>query len=130
MAAGETLILEARDFKDPQHWRWVLKDDQGKQIDDYEVRLDAADANYQAFLNLQNELDLRSSPDNWIDEQREFLGKIGTWISQNIFSRIGQHIIDRTPVTVKVIIPPEATGIMYLPLELAHFDGGPLSLMM
>lgn len=29
---------------------------------------------------------------------------------------------------MKVIIPPEATGIMYLPLELAHFDGGPLSL--
>jgi len=37
MAVGQMLILEARDFKDPQHWRWVLKDCQGKFLADHEV---------------------------------------------------------------------------------------------
>lgn len=54
MAAGETLILEARDFEDPQHWRWVLKDSHGKFLADHEVDLDSGDSNYSAFIDLKS----------------------------------------------------------------------------
>jgi hypothetical protein len=50
MAASETLILEARDFKDLQHWRWVLKDSQGKFLAKLEFDLDSGYPNYSAFI--------------------------------------------------------------------------------
>jgi len=46
VAAGETLILEARDFKDLQHWRWMLKDILAK----LEFDLDSGYPNYSAFI--------------------------------------------------------------------------------
>ena len=46
MAASETLILEARDFKDLQHWRWMLKDILAK----LEFDLDSGYPNYSAFI--------------------------------------------------------------------------------
>lgn len=58
MAAGEILILEARDFIDPQHWRRVLKDRQGKFLADHEVDLDSGDPSYSAFINQEGLLPL------------------------------------------------------------------------
>ncbi len=46
MARGDTLILEATDFRDPQHWRWVLKNSQGKFLADFKVVLNSNDPNY------------------------------------------------------------------------------------
>ena len=61
MTAGETLILEATDFIDTQHWRWVLEDSQGKFLADQEVRLDPADPNYSAFIDLEGFLKVNFS---------------------------------------------------------------------
>ena len=43
MARSDTLILAVTDFKDPQHWRWVLKDSMGHFLQDHEVSLDISD---------------------------------------------------------------------------------------
>mgnify|MGYP001254132218 CR=1 FL=1 len=69
MAVGETLILEAKDFKDPQHWRWMLKDSQRKFLADPEVDLDSRDPNYSAFIERDGFLKAKSSPDRWLEDQ-------------------------------------------------------------
>jgi hypothetical protein len=77
MAVGDTLILEARDFKDLQHWRWVLKDSQGKFLADQEVRLDSSDPNYSAFIDLEGFLKANSSPDRWLEDQIRMMPQVG-----------------------------------------------------
>ncbi len=80
MARGAILLLEVTDFKDPQHWRWVLKDGQGKFMQDFEVGLDSNDPNYSAFLDLQSYLDSRSAPDNRTSDQQRLLDEVSIWI--------------------------------------------------
>lgn len=128
MARGDTLLLEVIDFKDPQHWRWVLKDSSGKFLHSQEVSLDLDDPNYRALLDLQGYIGSHTSPDNRTNDQLRLLDEVGTWIGQNVFGRIIPIILDYTPITVKVLVPPEASSIMYLPLELAHIDNRPLAL--
>jgi len=77
MAAGETLILEARDFRDPQHWRWMLKDCRGKFLADHEVSLDSRDPNYSAFIDLESFLKAKSSPDRWLEDQIRLMQQVG-----------------------------------------------------
>jgi len=48
----EALCLQALDWKDAEHWRWVLKDAHGKFLADHSVALDRADSFYPAFLDL------------------------------------------------------------------------------
>ena len=82
MARGDTLILEATDFRDPQHWRWLLTDSQGKFLQDFEVGLDSSNPNYSAFLDLYSFLEANSSPDKWIDDQAKLIRQVGTWIGK------------------------------------------------
>jgi hypothetical protein len=116
MAAGETLILEARDFKDPQHWRWVLKDDQGKFLADHEVGLNSSDPNYSAFLDLEGFLQASSSPDRWLEDHARFIKQVGSWIGEEALGTVGERIAKfSTPVTVRVQVPPKASGLLYRP---------------
>jgi tetratricopeptide (TPR) repeat protein len=129
MAAGEMLILEARDFKDPQHWRWVLKDGQGKFLADHEVDLDSGDPNYSAFLDLEGFLQANSSPDKWLEDHARFIKQVGSWIGKEVLERVGDRIAKFiTPVTVRVQVPPEASGLLYRPWEMALAGGKPLAL--
>lgn len=79
MAAGETLILEARGFKDPQRWHWVLKDSQGKFLADQEVSLDSRDPNSSAFIDLESFLKDNSSPDRWLEDRIRLMQQAPGW---------------------------------------------------
>jgi len=121
MATGDTLLLEVKDFKDPQHWRWVLKDSQGNFLQDQEVSLDPANPNYHAFLNLQGYLDSNSSPDKRQSDQERLLVKVSDWIGSNVLGKVADRLAQcRTSTIVRVLVPPEASGLAYLPLELAR----------
>jgi hypothetical protein len=129
MARGNELILEATDFRDPQHWRWVLKDSQGKFLQDFEVGLDSSNPNYIAFLDLYSFLEANSSPDKWLDDQAKLIRQVGTWIGKDALGRVGERIAKfSTPVTVRVVVPPEASGLLYRPWEIALVGDKPLAL--
>ncbi len=128
MERTDHLLLEVVDFKDPQHWRRVLKDSLGNPLQDHEVSFDRTNAIYTTFPYLDDYLDLYSSPDDRISDQVRLLEKAGRWLGQNIFGPIGLILLDHAPVTVNVLIPPEAHSLMYLPLELAYLDDRPLAL--
>jgi tetratricopeptide (TPR) repeat protein len=127
--AGETLVLEATNFKDPQHWRWVLKDSKGKFLEDFEVGLDSRNSNYSAFLDLYSFLEANSSPDRWIDDQTKLISQVGPWIGKEALGRVVERIAKfSTSVTVKVLVPPEASGLLYRPWEIAMVGDKPLAL--
>ncbi|HII05984.1 MAG TPA: CHAT domain-containing protein, partial [Methanotrichaceae archaeon] len=129
MARGDILLLEVADFRDPQNWRWVLKDDSGNFLQDHEVSLDLRDPSYIALLDLQRYLDSHSSPDNRIADQKRLLDELSKWIGSNVFGKVANTLAKyRTPVTVRVLVPPEARGIAHLPLELAEVGDRPMAL--
>jgi len=129
MAVGQMLILEARDFKDPQHWRWVLKDCQGKFLADHEVGLDSGDPNYTAFMDMESFLKANSSPDRWLEDQMRLMEQVGSWIGKEALGSVGERIAKfSTPVTVLVKVPPEASGLLYRPWEMVIAGGKPLAL--
>ncbi len=129
MALGETLILEAKDFRDPQHWRWVLNDNQGNYLAGQEVGLDSSDPNYSAFIDLEGFLKANSSPDRWLEDQVSLMQQVGYWIGKEALGGVGERIAKfSTPVTVRVQVPPEASGLLYRPWEMAIVGGKPLAL--
>lgn len=120
MARGDTLILEVTDFRDPQHWRWVPKDSQGKFLQDFEVILDTSDPNYKAFVDLYSFLEANSAPDKWLEDQARLIRQVGSWVGEEALGRVGDRIAKfSTPVAVRVVVPPEASGLLYRPWEIA-----------
>ena len=114
--ASETLLLEVKDFKDPLHWRWVLNDSQGKFLQDFEVRLNSNDPNYAAFQELYGFLEANSAPDKWLDDQTRLIRQVGSWIGREALGRVGERIAKfTTPITIRVLVPPEASGLLYRP---------------
>jgi hypothetical protein len=125
----EALCLEALDWKDAEHWRWVLEDAHGKFLADHLVAFDPTDAFYEAFLDLEHYLERHAAPDRKISDQKRLLGEIGAWLGEQVLGKIGPAILQYgTPVTVRVLLPPEAEALLQRPLELAHANGQPLAL--
>ncbi|MHC4917298.1 MAG: CHAT domain-containing protein, partial [Planctomycetota bacterium] len=129
MSRDDALHLEITDFTDPDHWRWQLNDASGKFLADHEVALDPADAEYAAFLDLETYLKEHAAPDKWPDDEVRLIEEVGDWIGRRVLGPVAVRIVDYgTPVTVRVALPPEASGLLYRPLELAHASGKPLAL--
>lgn len=129
MARSDSLILEVTDFRDLQHWRWVLKDKLGKFLQDQEVCFDLSDPNYKALLDLKSYLGSHSSPDDRINDQLRLLDNISDWMGSQIFGKVADRLADcRVPTSVRVLIPTEASALSYLPLELARVGDRPLAL--
>ena len=123
------LRLEAQEFADLTRWRWVLTDASGVFITDHEVRLDAACWQYEAFTDLQDYLSWRAAPDRRRQDEARITGEVGAWIgSQVLGDRIVTELARARPVTVQVVVPPEAEALLSRLLELAHANGRPLSL--
>jgi tetratricopeptide (TPR) repeat protein len=129
VSANDALRLEVLDYTDPDHWRWRLTDAGGKFLADYLVALDPADAEYAAFLDLEAYLEQHAAPDKWPDDEVRLIREVGAWIGQRVLGPVATRILDYgTPVTVRVVVPAAASGLLYRPLELAHARGRPLAL--
>jgi tetratricopeptide (TPR) repeat protein len=129
MSGNDILRLEVTDFTDRDHWRWRLTDAAGKFLADHEVALAPTDAEYAAFLDLEAYLDQYAAPDKWPEDEMRLIEEVGAWIGQQVLGPVATRIMDYgTPVTVHVVVPPEASGLLYRPLEMAHAHGQPLAL--
>lgn len=129
MSENDALRLEVTEFTDRDHWRWRLTDAAGKSLADHQVALDPAEAEYAGFLDLEAYLDQYAAPDKWPEDAVRLIEEVGAWIGERVLGPVATSIVDYgTPVTVRVLLPPEASGLLYRPLELAHAYGRPLSL--
>ena len=125
--AIEVLRLEVREFLDLTRWRWVLTDSSGRFLAEHEVRLDASAAEYEAFGDLRGYLRWHCAPDQPAVDEARIVGEVGAWIGSALLGPVAAAIARLRPVTVRVVVPPEAAELLYRPLELAHSDGKPLA---
>ena len=125
----DALVLKVTDFKDFCHWRWRLTDANGKVLADHQVELDSTDVEYAGFLDLEGYLKEYAAPDKWPDDEVRLIKQVGIWIGKRVLGPVGTSILDYgTPVTVRVVVPEEASAILYHPLELAYVQRKSLAL--
>src|SRR5688572_608785 len=121
------LLLQASDFKDSGHWNWRLTDLHGTHVGDHAVALESADWQTAASLDLHNHLRHQASPDHRRADEERILQEVGAWLGAKVLGPLAAKLIERAPITVRVVLPPEASGLLYLPLELAHAGDKPLA---
>jgi tetratricopeptide (TPR) repeat protein len=122
------LRLEVREFRDLTRWRWVLTDSSGAFLADHEVRLDAASWQYEAFGDLRWYLRWHCAPDRRAEDEARIVGEVGAWTGTEVLGpAVAAALVRGRPVTVRVVVPPEAAELVYRPLELAHANGKPLA---
>ncbi|NBC33930.1 MAG: CHAT domain-containing protein [Alphaproteobacteria bacterium] len=125
----DTLHLDIVDFKDPDHWRFVLKSQDGAFLADHPVALDRADPHYRGFIDLPDYLKHYAADREKRDEQeRKLVDGLGAWIGEKVFGPIAAKIVAHSPVVVRVAVPETAEALLTRPFELAHAHGRPLAL--
>jgi CHAT domain len=120
--------LRVVDYKDPDHWRWLLTDAQDSFVADHEVALDPAEAEYAGFADLAGFLQDRAVPDRRLASEAELVDRVGGWTGRRVLGEeVGRALVDAGPVVVEVVLPEDAGFLLYRPLELAHVGGVPLA---
>jgi hypothetical protein len=126
------LKLEICDYKDASHWYCRLLDGHGKLLADHEVKLNPAEPEYEAFIDLRDYLRHRAAPDRREADEKRLIAQVGAWIGRNVYGPIADKILAAgTPAVARVEIPAEpeeASGLLYRPWELGHAGGRPLAL--
>jgi hypothetical protein len=120
--------LQVVDYKDPDHWRWLLQDTDGRFVADHEVALAPADPEYQGFMDLARFLQQRAVPDRRLASETELVDRVGRWIGRHVLGeQVGRTLVDAGPVVVDVVLPEDADFLLHRPMELAHVGGVPLA---
>src|SRR5262245_34938679 len=123
----DELRLEVTSFTDVAHWRWRLTDAHGAFKADHEVALNQTDSAYDAFSDLYGYLRYHAAPDRLLEHEAEIVAWLGRWIGAQVLGPVGAAIVEHAPVTVRVCLPEEATGLLYRPFELGYINGAPLA---
>ena len=117
------LTLTLTDYRDEEHWRWVLSDDRGKFLADHTVRLDPNSREYQGFRDLSTYLDYYHRTRAPEAQLRD----LGAWVGREVFGGLRDALrhYRRSPATpVRVVVPKEAQALLLRPFELACFEDG------
>jgi hypothetical protein len=128
--ADQTLRLEIVDFKDVDHWRWVLTDANGAFLADHSVALNRGEPEYAALFDLPAYLHQYAAPDKRAEDEHRLMEALGAWIGTRLLGPgIAQKLAEHahTFVAVRVVVPPQATLLLLMPFEIAHAGGKPLA---
>ena len=130
VAGVAVLRLEAADFQGGARWRWVLTGPGGKFLADHQVDLDTGRWEFEAFTDLQGYLRRYVAPDQRLAQEAGILARVGAWAGEQVLGPVGAAMVAARPAVVRVVVPedpPEAGGLLFWPLELAHVQGRPLA---
>src|SRR6266568_4348509 len=89
---NDSLVLEAVDVKDAQHWYWRLNDPHGNFLIDHEVALDPNDWEYEAFIDLYGYLRHATTPHKREQDEAKIVEQIGAWAGERVLGPIGPKI--------------------------------------
>ncbi|HEU5472709.1 MAG TPA: CHAT domain-containing protein [Actinophytocola sp.] len=122
------LTLKVKRFDGPGRWWWVLSGPGGEFLADHEVSLDESCWQYEAFTDAYRYLRLHAAPDRRTVSEADIMAKLGRWIGSEVFGPMGEALVARAPVTVRVVIPEAARVLAFRPLELARVQNTVLAL--
>ena len=130
VAGVVVLRLEAADFEGGARWRWVLTGPGGEFLAGHQVDLDTGCWEFEAFTDLQGYLGRYVTPDQRLAQEAGILARVGAWAGDQVLGPVGAAMVAARPAVVRVVVPegpPEAGGLLFWPLELAHVQGLPLA---
>jgi hypothetical protein len=125
-----SLVLRAIEVevRNDTRWKWLLVDAAGNTLAYQQVALVNGDADFAAFVDLGRYLRWKADPDRRTDSEVELVRRVGAWAGVQVLGvQIGQVLVDRSPVAVRVEVPTDARFLLTYPLELAHAAGAPLA---
>ena len=122
------LKLQANDFESLTRWTWILTEPSGHVLAEHRVRIDPGCWQYQALFDLDHYVRSHSSLIRRAEQEAEIVYAVGTWIGENLLGTIAPALVSSGPAVVRVEIPPEATQLAFLPLELCYYGAQPLAL--
>lgn len=111
-----------------QRWRWILTDEQGRELADHLVDLDAESDEFEAFCDLAGFVRRTRDPLAPAGSELDIMARIGRWLGEAVFGpAIGRELTCRMPCTVEVRPHLDSMFLLDRPLELTHLAGKPLS---
>ncbi len=123
------LDLSVLDYQDDGAWRWRLSNAGGTVLARHQVRLDRASTEFRLLTDLYRNLwRLEADPARRARSEQDLLSRVGRYIAGQVLGPVQDAIAAQAPVTVRVIVPPAAVGLLAMPLELADGGDGPLAL--
>jgi hypothetical protein len=123
------LTLRVAQYVSPADWYWRLHSPAGAVLADHHVELDPPDWHNEAIVDLFHYCEDHCHPDTYREDQQRIVNDVGAWLGKRGLGSIGARILaEGTPSVVRVVIPTAAEQLLYLPWELAHVNGKPLSL--
>ncbi|WP_217915603.1 CHAT domain-containing protein [Miltoncostaea marina] len=123
----ELVHLEAVDVVDECHWRWRLTSAQGAFLADHTVALARGSVELEGFTDLYEMLRWRADLQDRLHSEGQLVSRVGRWMGEQVLGAVGDALIVRAPVTVRVAVPEGAPWLWSRPLELAHVGGEPLA---
>jgi tetratricopeptide (TPR) repeat protein len=122
------LDLSVLDYQDDGAWRWRLSDADGTVLARNQVRLDRGSTEFRLLTDLYRNLwRLEADPARRPRSEQDLLSRVGRYIAGQVLGPVQGAIAARAPVTVRVMVPPAAVGLLAMPLELARGGDGPLA---
>ncbi len=125
---SDGLELRAVDVDGRDRWRWLLVEEAtGKPLADHPVVVDGS-TEASAFTDLYRFLRWNVEPDRRVASEAAWVDRVGTWAGRELLGQcLGRLLVDRAPVTVRVVLPAGAEQLAFWPWELAHAGGVPLA---
>jgi len=124
-----SLYLDA--FVDERTFRVSLADARGVFLGDHEVRIDAADPGYAAFVDLEGHLRSHCAPDRRVEDEARLVEEVGRWIGRTLLGSLAAKLVENPPAVVRMRLPAlpyEALTLVHRPWELAYAGNQPLAL--
>lgn len=122
------LDLLVVDYIGESQWTWRLLDESGNLLAEHRVRLDPGSTDLSLLMDLYgNRWRLPPDPEQRAAEQQRLLDRVSDYAAAQVLGDVGRQISERTPVTVRVVMPPTAEGLLAMPLELARWPAGSLA---
>jgi len=115
--------LRMEDFAGPNNWRWVLSDQKGMFIADYQVQLNSSEPEYAALWNLHLYLNRHAIPDQRRASEVRLIERVGEWISQRLLGATAPNLLKLAPTSIRVVLPAAASLLFSIPLEITRVNG-------
>ena len=105
------LELSVLDYRDDGAWRWRLSDADGTVLARHEVRLDKGSSEFGLVTDLYRNLwRLEADPARAARSEQGLLRRVGRYIAGQVLGPVHGAIATRAPVTVQVLVPPDAVA--------------------
>ncbi|SFN88949.1 AAA ATPase domain-containing protein [Geodermatophilus obscurus] len=118
------LVLEPVEVAGTTEWRWLLRTEEGEALASHQVAVPEGDFEYGGFTDLYRWLRWQADPDRRVTSEADLTSQVGSWIGQHILGpEVMAALLDESPVTVRVPVPPQLGSLPYRPWEIASWQG-------